>query len=218
MDSLRVISHWHQFFDGLQHSPQAFFSSLDAALAKRNIPDAKSSRIEFSEGPALSGKREYLRIVRQGYIFDVCAAPFGSGFFVSWWFSKISRHGLLFYLAFASFVVLVTLWLLITVFGLLLGTFLAMFLVPALFLGLGYAVRQGMIGIEEEVLSVPIVGSLYNLIFRPFTYYRIDTERTFESAVHVAVMEAIDELTNTKGIRTLSELERKPILQELVKR
>lgn len=217
MDNVRMISHWHQFFDQTQHSPQALFTAVDAALAKRKIPDAKASRVEFAEGAALGGKREYLRVARKGYTFDVCAAPFGSGFFVSWWFSKVSRRGLL-YAAIATVVVFAIVGLLIKVAGFFLGTFFAIIAVPALFLGLGYAVRRGAIGIEQEVLSVPVLGALYNWIFKPFGYYQIDTERSFEKAVHAAVLEAVDELTAAKGIRALSEVERKPIHRELAKR
>ena len=33
----------------------------------------------------MSADRLYLRVIRKGKIFDICGAPFGSGFFVSWW-------------------------------------------------------------------------------------------------------------------------------------
>ena len=37
--------------------------------------------------------------------------------------------------------------------------------------------------------------------------------RTMEEAIRVAVDEAIDEVTSGKGVRALTELERKPILR-----
>ena len=40
----------------------------------------------------------------------------------------------------------------------------------------------------------------------------------FQGAVHSAMLEVIDEITNTKGLRALSEAERKPILTDLFKR
>ena len=33
----------------------------------------------------LSASREYLRIKHGDLVFDVCAAPFGKDFFISWW-------------------------------------------------------------------------------------------------------------------------------------
>ena len=38
-----------------------------------------------------SAKREYLRMQRGKYAFDICAAPFGNGFFVSWWFTSTTK-------------------------------------------------------------------------------------------------------------------------------
>ena len=40
----------------------------------------------------------------------------------------------------------------------------------------------------------------------------------FRGAVYSAVLEVIDEITNAKGLRALSETERKPILTDLFKR
>lgn len=34
---------------------------------------------------SLSARREYLRVKRRDLILDICAAPFGTGFLVSWW-------------------------------------------------------------------------------------------------------------------------------------
>lgn len=58
---------------------------------------------------------------------------------------------------------------------------------------------------------VPIVGPRLEQWFRPATYYRIDTALMFQESVHRAVLEVIDSLTSAKGLRSLSEAERKPI-------
>lgn len=42
-------------------------------------------RIALPEGTLLSSHRDYLRVTRGKYTFDLCAAPFGIDFFVSWW-------------------------------------------------------------------------------------------------------------------------------------
>lgn len=215
MASMHVVSHWHQYFDQIQFSPQEFFGALDSALAKRAIPEAKPTRVIFAEGAKLGGKREYVRVARRGYSFDVCAAPFGSGFFVSWWCSR--RRGLL-YAAIALVLAIAIIGLLIKGMGLFFGTFLALIALPAFFLGIGFAIRRGFVGTEERVLSVPIVGLIYRWLFNPFSYYQVDSELSFEKAVHAAVLEAVDTLTDSKGIRGLSEFERKPMLRELAKR
>lgn len=85
MASIEVLSHWYQLLDGLQQSPQEFYGALEEAISRRSIPDATTVRIEHPEGGMFSGKREYLRVSRREHKFDICAAPFGAGFFVSWW-------------------------------------------------------------------------------------------------------------------------------------
>jgi hypothetical protein len=47
-----------------------------------------SARIEHKEGGLASASREYLRIHRGKHAFDICAAPFGTGLFISRWFTE----------------------------------------------------------------------------------------------------------------------------------
>ena len=54
--------------------------------------------------------------------------------------------------------------------------------------------------------------------FQPYTYYRLDTALMFQDAVHSAVLEVIEQVTEGKGVKGLSELERKPIMNDLFKR
>lgn len=60
----------------------------------------------------------------------------------------------------------------------------------------------------------PGLGTLIRLFIRPATYYKIDTALMFQPAVHTAVLEVVDGMTKAKGLRALSELERKPVLME----
>jgi hypothetical protein len=83
-----VFSHWYHWFEGLESSPNDFYNSIAEALERRSIPDAENFRVEWREGGIFSAKREYLRVTRQEFIFDVCGAPFGNGFFISSWLGK----------------------------------------------------------------------------------------------------------------------------------
>ncbi|HHT9126697.1 MAG TPA: hypothetical protein ACFYD6_12925 [Candidatus Brocadiia bacterium] len=159
-----LLSHWNKLIEGLQESPQQFYASLEEAIKRRQIPNIDLSRLDYREGGVFSAKREYLRVRRKEHIFDVCAAPFGSGFFFSWWLGE----------------------------------------------SVGFFWRL--------ILLIPILGRLFVRFFRPDTYYQIDTALMFQGAVHSAVLEVIDEITNAKGLRALSETERKPILTDLFKR
>ena len=62
-----------------------------------------------------------------------------------------------------------------------------------------------------------MIGPVYGLLFRPQTYYRYDTAQMFQKTVHNAVLEAIDQLTTEKGLRALSQEDRKPVMQEMLK-
>lgn len=83
-----VISHWYHLIEGLRESPLQFYASLEQAIKERQIPDINLFRINYREGNVLSAKREYLRVLRKEHTFDICAAPFGNGFFISWWLGE----------------------------------------------------------------------------------------------------------------------------------
>jgi hypothetical protein len=70
----------------------------------------KQSRITWKEGGLLSAKREYLRVRRKEFVFDVCAAPFGKGFFFSWWLGEIPS-GFLQFISLIPFIGPIVLWI-----------------------------------------------------------------------------------------------------------
>ncbi len=207
-----VISHWYQLIESFQTSPLAFYQSVEAAIERREVPELSTARIEFKEGGVLTANREYLRIVRGKYSFDICGAPFGTGFFFSWWLTELPpAYGVLYLLGLLFLInILVVIFFQAGVFIGILFTFVG---IPFLLWLLGYAIRQGIVDLEDIVLATPVVGWLYEKIFAPPTYYRIDTALMFQQAVHNAVLEIIDQMTAAKGVRALSELERKPILK-----
>jgi hypothetical protein len=93
MADITVVSHWYQPLQGLSYSTQEFYTSVEAAIADWQRDDIHVSRVSHQEGGIFSASREYLRVVRGDYTFDCCAAPFGSGFFVSWWLLR--KEGLM---------------------------------------------------------------------------------------------------------------------------
>lgn len=80
-----IRGHWSHLVDGLQASPQEFYGNVEVAIKERQVPGATICRVTHKESGILSASREYLRVVRYEFAFDVCGAPFGRGFFVSWW-------------------------------------------------------------------------------------------------------------------------------------
>ena len=84
-----LISHWDHMFPGMQQSSSEFYSAVDRLLGEHHLSDAKTERVNIHEGGLLSAKREYLQVRRKQHVFHICAAPFGNGFFVSWWLGEV---------------------------------------------------------------------------------------------------------------------------------
>ncbi len=205
-----VMSYWHQLFEGLQASPVAFYESVERALEPRQIPEARTERIDWREAGSFSARREYLRVTRARHVVDICGAPFGNGFFVSWWLARVRASALV-----PSILALVVMGITASaasVIGFPFGAIGAWFVA---FLVLGLLMSQGEQTWHAHLLAIPILGWLWGKIFLPETYYRIDTALMFQEAVHRAVMDVIDQMSKAQGLRILSVLERKPILREL---
>ncbi len=86
---LIILSHWNTMVEGLEASPKQFFQSVESAISNKSVPNTRHARVDWKEGGLISAKREYLRIKRKNLAFDICGAPFGNGFFVSWWLGEV---------------------------------------------------------------------------------------------------------------------------------
>lgn len=159
-----VLSHWDHLAEGVQYSPQEFYTAVERAIADRGIPDSFVTRIEIKEGGLLSPKRLYLRITRKNLRFDICGAPFGNSFFFSWWLTDLPS------------------------------------------------------GCLSVILSIPVVQVWAWVLARPLTYFKLDTAFMFQESVHSAVLEVVDQITEAKGVRVLSDEERKPIMRDFFQR
>lgn len=162
-----IISNWNHLIEGFETSPKQYYALVEEAIKRRNLPDIKISRIDWKEGGIMSAKREYLRVRRRDYIFDICGAPFGNGFFFSWWLGEKAQ------------------------------------------------------GCLVSILEFPVIGTVFGFLLKyflkPATYYRIDSAIMFQKSVHAAILEVIDTLTTEKGIKALTEMERKPTMTDFFK-
>ncbi|MCG3165628.1 MAG: hypothetical protein POELPBGB_01396 [Bacteroidia bacterium] len=151
-----ATSNWNHLFDDFQFSAKDFYKNVEAEITRRQLPDVKMKTLTLSEGGLMSKNRLYFEVKRKDYIFHICAAPFGTGFFVSWWLrEKISF------------------W-------------------------------------QELLIKIPYIGEkiVERMQYKP--YYVIDTATMFRSSVHQSILNVIDTITQPKGIKSLSEFERKP--------
>lgn len=183
-----VASHWTKLIEEFQMPPKELYSLVEEKVRARQVPDVRASRVDWHEGGAFSDKREYLRLNRRDLDFYICAAPFGSGFFVS---SRLTTP--------ASIN-----WLLMIPVGIV-GFLLVAYVFVKIF---------GFFGILIS-LGAAIVGMVYLVNVNKLTFYKIDTALMFQQAVHQSLLEAIDHSTNAKGLAPISEAERKPVMHEL---
>ncbi|CAL2093339.1 conserved protein of unknown function [Tenacibaculum sp. 190524A02b] len=65
---------------------------------------------------------------------------------------------------------------------------------------------------------IPFVGKWIAEMWFPITYYRVDTASMFMSYAQNSVLKVIDDITNDKGVRALTEAERKPMLNNIFNR
>lgn len=212
----QVVSQWHSLVDEFSTSTLDFYQQVEEAIAAREVPETAFSRVTFKEGGLASAKREYLRVERGNVAFDIGAAPYGRGFFFSWWTVRLGPQHPVLYLV-----------------GFLLGVFFLppilaypfrggcsyFFVLPMMFVGaivgLGVMARNEVFGPEEDILQIPILGWVYNKLFSPITYYSLDTALMFQESVRRAVNEVIAGLLDEKGLRALTEEQLKPTVRDL---
>lgn len=227
-----VVAHWHKLIGDFQTSPKDFYTAVEAALDRQKVPGLSTSRVDWHEGGILSPEREYLRVTGDRHFFDMCAAPFGTDFFFSSWVTKRKARFVL--LAFALLVAATLLlnWFvrmaLTRVWKVPFG--IAAFLwwnpgpglivmplvvFPVVLWLVALTARAGRADLELAVLAMPLIGAFYKVLFAPDTYYRLDTMLMFHSVVHSSMMEVIDGLTTQKGVRGLSDDDRKPVFYKL---
>jgi hypothetical protein len=67
---------------------------------------------------------------------------------------------------------------------------------------------QGDSGIEDIIVTIPVVGILYKRIFKPTTYYTEDTRIIFEETVHRVVLDVVGGIITINKMTPLTETEK----------
>lgn len=234
-----ALSHWQKPFDGFQTSALDFFTAVENGLKEREIPDIKMSRVKFKESGVVSAERIYLRVRRKGLVFDIGAAPFGTGYFFSWWMSRPRPSAILGTLLLIV-IVLGLPWLtpklMFPIYYLLYIAHLSRALQPVFHAGpviyryepfqliemviVFFLIRKlaHRLSLDFDGLlgAVPLFGPVYKWAVARETYFTVDTMLMYQSLVSGVVTEAIDKLTTTKGLRALTEDEKRPIMRDFL--
>lgn len=206
-----VHKHWYTPLDHFEFKSDEFYGAIEKQLTGRSVPGLEISRVDLSEGGLLSGKREYLRLKRERLVFDICAAPFGTSYFFSFRFVElplgIKPSELVVFLVSLGF----TFWVLMKLMGTLWG-----FLVLLTLLGVSaYIMRNalalGLKDLDANLLNTPVIGPIYEVVFRKETYFREDTRLMYLTTVNSITEALVDEITAAKGVKIVKRFERAPL-------
>jgi hypothetical protein len=219
-----VLDHWIGFADNFQTSALEFYAAIEEQLKLRKVPGLEMNRVEFAEGGALSGKRTYLRMLRERLVFDVCAAPFGTSYFFSCRFAEIPAvvqlWQVLLLLGVLSFFGLASFYMFTRVFGafsVILWPLASLTTLIVLIYLLRNLVALGLKDLDASLIKTPFLGPIYEAWFRKETYYRQDTRLMYLEVVSRIVRTLAEDATAAKGVKLVRQYEQTPILGELYK-
>ena len=163
-------------------------------------------------------------MIRERLVFDVCAAPFGTAYFFSCRFGEapavVQLWQLVVLVLASAFCAIVSFTIFFRIFGMLAAFIwpvaLIMLIVPAIYL-MRNAVALRLDDVDELLLKVPVINTMYEAWFRKETYYREDTRLMYRDTVNAAVKAKLEELTGAKGVKLIRYNEWSPILGEMYK-
>jgi hypothetical protein len=216
--SAELMTHWGAVVPGIHFSTQEIYNRIETEVRDRNWPGVEFLRVLHSEAGLLSHKREYLRVIRQRQVFDVCAAPFGRDYFFSLREAEIKAEVtlatlIIFLMLLAAFFVFT-----VNIFGLFSGglAFAVLIFVATFFLF--NVLGMGLTRLDGILMRVPVVGPIYETWFRrSTTYFQHDARMVFLKLVDDLIKAYVDEETGAKGVKLLSCFEHQPILDGIYK-
>jgi len=210
------LAYWCKLFPDISYSAKELYGAIVKNVQAQMVPALEPGLVLIRQGGPFSPERLYLQMRRERLVFEICGAPFGTGFFVSSrLFDRRKEPTLLDFCVLFFLILLLPLpvivlqlgwvWSVITVTGVLAFVWTIM-----------RFAAMGILGGADRVLSdLPFIGPFYDRFFHPDTYYRQDINGSYREAVHSALMQAIDEMTKQKGLKALNDDERRPTIRDL---
>jgi hypothetical protein len=219
-----VLEIWHAFFDGFQMSSLEFYGMVKQELARRKVPGLTMSEVKWKEGWVLSDERTYLRLTRERWVFDICAAPFGTGFFFSYRFTelpiKISVLAVVFFLGVVAAIPIGAFYAfrmfpVVRAVDNLSANLLLLLTIVLILLILVRVIRSGLRDPDSMLLQLPGIGPVYDRYFRTHTYYREDTRLMYLATVPAIVKSLTEKVTVANGVKETNAPGPKPVLEAL---
>ncbi len=194
-----VYSQWITPLMEFSSDSIKFYDAIEEGLKAWQVPELVTERIIYKDGGLLSAGREYLRVRREALVFDIVSAKFGASW---WWFSsrsavlQRSMRGweiLVFLLGTAAFAACY-----IYTFGMVVGCIVLAS--TLLMLVVMMVAARSWNGLDDLLLHMPVIGALYEWLFRAESYYRDDTRRMYVSVVDFLVREKVKEFAAAAGV------------------
>lgn len=193
-----IVQHqWIVPLENFESDVGGFYSAIEETIRERRLPPMQILRIPWREGGLLSRGRDYLRIMRERLVFDIGCGPFGSYWFYSCRGAVVPRRLTWFDILFA----LLTLGSFYAIYYLAFGPIVGQFVFIATF-GFIYAVMivaGKWPGLDETLIHMPVVGAIYEALFRRETYYRQDTRLMWLTTINSIVREKVQEFAKAGG-------------------
>lgn len=212
-----VLSHWIAFADGFTFPPQDFYDAVEKELAARKFPSMEISRVEFNQGGWLSGKRLYLRMMRERLALDTCASPFGDSYFFSCRTVYVPALIRLWHILAVLFFFNVIGGLLMLLLGFTYGLIAEIALIFAFAFVFRNTVAMGLSDLDAFLVKIPAFGVIYERAFREDTYYRMDTRILYLKKVPEIIQMLAEEVTGAKGLKLIEQYQATPVFGDLYK-
>ncbi len=213
-----IFTHWVALVPGIHFSAQDFYAKVENEVRARQWPGVEFIRVLHTEAGLLSHKREYLRVLWQRQVFDLCAATFGKDYFFTLREAELKAQLTLSTLIIFLVTLNVTFTLCLTVFGFILGPICFGLLLAFGVLLLWNVLRMGLTRLDGLLMRTPVIGPVYETWFRrSTTYFQHDTRVVFLKLMDELVKEHVDKETSEKGVQLLSCIEHQPIFEGLYK-
>lgn len=211
----QLLSYWCKLFPSVTYAPGDFYALVAEHLAAQQVPALEVNRVLLRQSGPFSPGRLYFELRRERLVFEICGAPFGTGFFVSSRLFDRRREATLLDLALLFLAIGMCGAPVAFRFGWVWGVIAVTGIIALLASVMRLAATETLAWLDRTLADLPFLGLIYERFFHPDTYYRHDTNNAYREAVHLAVLRAIDDMTTKKGLQPLADDERRPILRTL---
>jgi hypothetical protein len=194
-----VVQHqWMVPLENFRSDVGQFYGAIEETIHERDLPPMQIMLMDWREGGLLSSGRQYLRIMRERLVFDIGAGPFGKYWFFSCRGAVVPRWLTWMDVVFAlltcgSFYMIYQM-----AFGWALGLIVMGATVAAIFALMITAGRWP--GLDEALIHMPVVGVIYEALFRRDTYFRQDTRLMWLNVINSIVREKVQEFARLGGV------------------